>query len=337
MNSQPFVSVLMPVFNGAAYVKESIESILNQTYTNFEFIIVNDGSTDSTEDIIKSIDDPRIILENNPQNLGVIASLNRGLDLIKGKYIVRIDADDISFPDRIEKQIEYLEANLEVGLIGSWFEKFGENIESTIIKYKTDDTEIRIQHLYQDQVAAPSTIFRSSVLHENQLRYNPQYYSAEDYDFHVELSRHCKQYNLPILLTRKRDHPQNTNNLRPHIMEDNSLLIRQIQFKRMGVDMSLDEVRLYCKFAYAEFDFNSSIMDQLANLLNRILNANEQTEFIPKQAYRAYLASHFFHLCYNNPLIGKQGWTYFSKAPFSKFYHPLLFEKLKFRLKTLIA
>ena len=109
--SKPLVSVLMAVYNGEKYLLEAIESILNQTYTNFEFLIINDGSTDSTEEIILSYSDQRIRYIKNEQNLKLIASLNKGLDLAKGKYIARMDADDISLPDRLEKQVNFLERN----------------------------------------------------------------------------------------------------------------------------------------------------------------------------------------------------------------------------------
>jgi glycosyltransferase involved in cell wall biosynthesis len=336
MDSPPFVTVLMPVYNSDSFVKEAIDSILKQTYTHFEFLIINDGSTDATEEIIKSIHDPRIILVNHPHNQGLIAALNNGLDRAKGKYIVRIDGDDISLPQRIEKQVFELERNPEIGVIGSWFEEFGEHIQTKLITYKCDDTDIRIQHLFQDQLAAPTKVFRKSLVDQHKLRFDPLYDSAEDYGFNVEMSMHCKLANLPVMLTRKRDHPQNANNLRPQIMKDNSLLIRQKQFRRMGVELNLDEIKLYGQFAYSVFKFSDVVMKEIWTLLERVLNANEVSGFIPRQAYREYLARHFYHLCYNNPLIGKEGWKYFSKSSFYKIYSPTILEKLKFRFKTLL-
>ena len=115
----PAVSVVMPVYNGEKYLRESIDSILNQTYTDYEFIIVNDGSNDKTEEIILSYNDNRIRYIKNEKNLQIVKSLNRGIELAKGRYIARMDADDISLPRRFEKQITFMENNLEIGVCGT--------------------------------------------------------------------------------------------------------------------------------------------------------------------------------------------------------------------------
>ena len=107
----PEITVLMPVYNGEKYLRQSIESILVQTFTDFEFLIFNDGSTDASREIILSYDDPRIILLNNDDNVGLSKSLNRGIDRARGKYIARQDADDLSHPDRLKIQYEYMETN----------------------------------------------------------------------------------------------------------------------------------------------------------------------------------------------------------------------------------
>ena len=109
MNSSKLISVLMPVYNTKEeFLRTAIESILNQTFSNFEFIIINDGSTNNAEDVILSYKDDRIIYLKQ-ENQGIVAALNNGWDRAKGEYIARMDSDDISFPDRFEKQIEYLE------------------------------------------------------------------------------------------------------------------------------------------------------------------------------------------------------------------------------------
>ena len=114
--SVPGVSVVMPAYNAAKYIKEAIDSILAQTYRDFEFIIVNDGSTDNTKEIILSYSDPRIVYIENEQNSGICVTLNKGLDAAKGRYIVRMDSDDIALPQRLEVQVRYMDANPVVGV-----------------------------------------------------------------------------------------------------------------------------------------------------------------------------------------------------------------------------
>jgi len=118
-NIIPKISVVMAVYNGEKYLREAIDSILNQTFNDFEFIIINDGSTDDSAEIIKSYNDPRIILIQQ-ENKGLAAALNEGIKIAKGKFIARMDADDISLKTRLEKQIQFMEAHPEYVAIGSW-------------------------------------------------------------------------------------------------------------------------------------------------------------------------------------------------------------------------
>ena len=123
----PKITVLMPVYNGEKYLREAIGSILNQTFNDFEFLIINDSSTDSTREIILSYDDTRIRLEDNEKNIGLTHSLNKGLRLAKGKYVARMDADDISLPDRLEKQLAVIENNTDVSIVACWIDIIDKN------------------------------------------------------------------------------------------------------------------------------------------------------------------------------------------------------------------
>ena len=123
----PSISVVMPAYNAEKYLREDIDSILAQTYDDFEFIIINDGSIDRTKEIILSYSDPRIVYIENEQNSGICVTLNKGLDTAKGRYIVRMDSDDIALPQRLEIQVRYMDANPDVGVAGSMVERFYDN------------------------------------------------------------------------------------------------------------------------------------------------------------------------------------------------------------------
>lgn len=118
-NRLPSVTILMPVYNGERFLRQTIESILNQTFTDFEYLIIDDASTDTSRDIIRCFNDPRIRLVENVKNDGLIKTLNRGLALAQGEYIARQDQDDISHPTRIEKQFAFLNDNPEIVLLGT--------------------------------------------------------------------------------------------------------------------------------------------------------------------------------------------------------------------------
>jgi glycosyltransferase involved in cell wall biosynthesis len=327
----------MPVYNAEHYLNESIDSILNQSYTDYEFVIVNDGSTDRSAEVIKAYTDPRIRFIENQQNMGLIASLNIGLETCTGEYIVRMDQDDFSLPHRIEKQVRFMDENPEYGLIGCWFEDFGENIESKVVRYSSDDTHIRIRHLYQTHIAHPTAVLRKSVIDKFNLRFDASFVHGEDYAFWVQMSAYCKLSNYPEMLVRKRDHPRNITNQFASTMQATCAKVKQKQFHQMGLDLNTDEVNLYTRFADSEWSFDSDEMKTLSHLLERIQSANEKSSFIPKNAYSQYLSSKFFHLCYNIKSIGKQGWEMFFASSLSKNYKISLSEKAKFRVKSILA
>ena len=132
----PKISVVMPAYNAEKYIGEAIESILNQTFKDFEFIIINDGSVDHTKEIIREYNDPRIVLLENDKNRGIVLSLNKGLDAATGKYIARMDADDIALKNRFERQVEYLDEHKDIGVLGTGICTFGEKIMSSPSTYR---------------------------------------------------------------------------------------------------------------------------------------------------------------------------------------------------------
>ena len=129
--NKPLVTVLLPVYNRESVTK-TIDSILGQTFTNFELIVVDNSSTDHTANMVAAYADKRISLVINEKNGGQIFSLNRGLSIARGKYIARIDADDIAFPTRLEKQVAFLENHPDFGLCGSWVQYINDDDQLTV-------------------------------------------------------------------------------------------------------------------------------------------------------------------------------------------------------------
>jgi glycosyltransferase involved in cell wall biosynthesis len=333
----PLVTVFMPVYNAGKYLKEAIASILNQTYKNFEFLIVNDGSTDDSLATIKSFNDKRIRLIENESNIGLIASLNIGLIESKGAYIVRMDQDDISLSHRIETQINFLIKNPEYGLIGSWFEDFGENIPNKIVKYSSNDTEIRIRHLYQTHISHPTAVIKKEIIDKYNLEFDSLRVHGEDYDFWVRISQYCKMSNFPELLVRKRDHPKNITNHYSKSMSETCTKVKQLQFRKMGVELNQIQTDLYTRFADPEWHFSDAELNILEEMLNNIIRANDLSAFVPVDEFRRYVSEKWFHLCYHNNKIKNQGFNRFHRAPFSKYYNLNTVSKLKFRIKSAIS
>ncbi len=199
----PKMSVLMSVYNGEKHLSESIESILNQTFTDFEFIIVNDGSSDSSPEIIESYSDERIQIINNEENIGLTKSLNKAIKQARGEYIARQDADDISLPNRLELQLEFLERYPEVALLGTGIYVIDEN---------GDAIEKRIMHpnpkkslLKGNRFIHGSVMFRKSAIDEFGA-YNETLRYSQDYELWLRMSKKHNVRNLTAPLYKLRMH-----------------------------------------------------------------------------------------------------------------------------------
>lgn len=200
MSQMPLVSVLMPVYNAEADTfKTAVESILNQTYKNFEFIIINDGSTNNTEEVILSFKDERIRYFKNNKNLKIIKTLNIGLELARGKYIARLDSDDYCDKTRLEKQVKYLEENPEIGLLGTYYEHVPEN-RVVAHPFKPDEVKLYLRGC-QNCILHSSAMFRKSVLDKLNLKYNECALHAEDYMLWSNISNVTGVAIYPEVLT----------------------------------------------------------------------------------------------------------------------------------------
>lgn len=237
--NNPLVSVIMPAYNVEKFVGQAIESILNQSYNNFEFIIADDASTDSTSGIIKGFikKDKRIILINNIQNIGVTKSLNKALELAKGKYIIRMDADDWSHPKRFELQIKLMEEHPEVVVSGSYVEVCNsELITKYVRKYHLDDKSIR-KHLFRySPFAHPATIWKAEVLKKE--RYDDRIRICQDYELYFRVGKLGKFMNLNKALLKLRMHEQSISTTMNDLQSKSTVLIRLNAVLTQGYNMS---------------------------------------------------------------------------------------------------
>ena len=201
------VSVVMPVYNGEKYLREAVESILAQTFRNFELIAVDDGSTDGSASILAGYrqQDERIVILTHSKNQGIVSALNRGLEIAQGKYIARMDADDVSLPERFERQVEFLETHPQVGVLGSeaiFMDSQGQDIARMAQTH--DDLSIRWTSLLANVFFHPTVMFRRAVLTEFNLGYQPGLQSGQDYDLWVHMLEHTQGANLDQPLVRYR-------------------------------------------------------------------------------------------------------------------------------------
>ncbi len=206
----PTVTVLLPVYNAAGFIAQTIESILAQTFTDFELLLINDGSSDESVKIIEQFNDPRIRLVHNERNLGLIQTLNRGAALARGKYIARMDADDVALPQRLEKQVAFLEQNSGIHVVAAFVDFINTDGEVTG-SWSTDraaNTEAAIQAMMPQTncIAHPAVMIRTETL--RQFLYSPAQKGAEDYDLWLRLLATGKRIaKIEEVLLHYRIHP----------------------------------------------------------------------------------------------------------------------------------
>lgn len=283
--NKPLVTVLMPVYNGEKYVREAIDSMLNQTFGDFEFLIINDGSTDSTEEIILSYADARIHYVKNDRNSGLVYTLNRGLDMVQTPYVARMDADDISVPERLEQQILCMEQHPEVGVLGSWVETIG-LAKNREIQYKDDPDHIRFKLLFNSCVIHPTVVMRMSVLNENHLRY-PAMEHVEDFALWVLLSRYTKFKILPKVLLQYRIHENGVSQKYSDLQHKQAILLRKQQLLSFDIVCDEKSFDIYTKFIDHHQVDNSDDFKILLSFLEQILSKTKT------QGFYSYLYSYF--------------------------------------------
>lgn len=219
----PRVSVLMPVYNtDEEYFREAIESILNQTYKNFELVILDDGSTTNIEKIVKSYDDKRIRFYKNPKNLGISLTTNKLIDLAKGEFIALMDSDDISVSTRLQKEVDYLDKNPTVSIVSCAYEEFPMNTIS-----KPPKKVYYIDLMCFNFMSNPGCMMRLADINKYHLRYDPEFPPCQDYEFWSRAIRHLKIENTQEILLKHRRHQSNFLQTHPGAEARNNYIIRK--------------------------------------------------------------------------------------------------------------
>lgn len=247
----PLVSVLTPAYNAGSYLAQTIEGVLNQTYENFEFIIINDCSTDNTYEIAKSYaeKDRRVRLVDNKENLGIAGNRNKAISLAKGEYIVWQDADDISVPTRIEKQVAFMENHPEVGICGGYLRFFDSTGVLGVRKYEAEDRLLRQTIFRFSPVAQPAAIIRKSAV-DYAGKYDLAVVPAEDLDMSFRIGIKYKFANIPEVLVEYREHPNSATFSKLKKMELNTIKIRNKYANAPGYCMTVaDKLYNFAHFA----------------------------------------------------------------------------------------
>lgn len=231
----------MPTYNVAPYVKEAIASVLRQTYTNFELLVIDDCSTDDTVSVVRSINDPRIRIVQNEKNLGLAENLNRGLSHITTEYVARMDGDDIAEPLWLEREVAVLDNNPDIGICGGGFERFG--TVKSLVRFPERHEDCMANMLFECSVIVPT--FRMSLYRDHGLRYSTEAFPAEDYRFWAECLRVTRIYNIQETLFHYRMHPTQICTARREEQQRKVALVRRYMLEWLSPDFTEEEMQYY--------------------------------------------------------------------------------------------
>ena len=327
----PRVTILMPVYNAGKFLREAVDSILAQSFSDFEFLIIDDGSSDGSQSIIRSYDDSRIRLMQNEKNLGVAATLNRGLDLARCEYIARMDADDISMHHRLGKQIHFMDENPKLGVSGTWIRLFGDQ-PRVVDRCPVGASVVKAYMLFDNPMFHPTVIMRRDAMHRFGLLYDHVYYRTEDFDLWTRAVGHFPLDNLPVPLVRFRCHYSSVTSMASDIMKQQACAILRRGLAQLQVEPTEEELDFH--YAVAKGHRFNSVADirQAEQWLDMLSGQNRKTGYFPEKAFSKVIGMIWFRLCRNSTPLGVWIWKAYRSSIFSAGYLPPADLKLRFFL-----
>jgi len=330
----PEVSVVMPVYNGEKYLREAIESILNQTFKDFEFLIIDDCSEDRSIEIIKSYHDKRIKLLKNNQHLGISRSCNKGIESAKGKYIARMDCDDISLPERLKKQVLFMEKNPHIAACSTWVEVFGK--EKDIWKFPLDPEEIKCYLLFCSSLTHPGAIIRRYIFTEERILYDHTFDDSEDHELWVRIAEKFPMANLGEILIkyRKHDTQVSTGRKEEQILKTEKILKKLLL--NMGINPTEKEFNIHSNIGRWNFENSMTFLDDAEAWLIKIYMENKKKNIYEEKALKKLLAFWWWNMCKRTTNFGFKTWKKFYSSILSKEGNLSAIEKTKFLIKCTV-
>ncbi len=293
------ITVLMPVYNAEKYLADAIDSILQQTFSNFIFLIINDGSTDKSEQIILNYKDPRIQYLKNETNSGIVATMNKGLNYITSEFIIRMDADDLSTTNRFEVLFQFMKMHPEIGIFSSAVERFGN--ETAIWRPPLLNDDIKAHLLFGSSIIHAACIIRTKILKEHLISYRDTYPHMEDYDLWFRLKDIANFANTSYVLYKYRVASHNVTVQNAFTVNERKKKIFKWILSSIEIDATDDELLLHIGIENKAMKLNSSNIRKYKEWLNRLIEANKRMNKFPQKALIKQVEERWNRLLYYLP------------------------------------
>jgi glycosyltransferase involved in cell wall biosynthesis len=307
------ISVIIPTYNRENFIKETIDSVLNQTYKNIEILIVDDGSTDNTREIIESINDPRIIYIYQ-DNTGASASRNTGIKNAKGEYVAFLDSDDSWLPDKLEKQIKFIQNNPQIDICGGWILQFDEK-SNKIWKLYSEPSDIKAYNLFNNPLFQTTVLLKKEVLYEYNVFYNPEYKSSNDYDFFSRLLEFAEPYNIPEILAKYRTHYNQLSTKTRSEQNNYSKQIKLNLLKKMNLEPTEEELDLHQSITLLTFNANCDTFKKFNIWFEKLIIANKKTKIYSEFSFNKIICDYWLSIIAVSKNKALLAFIYFLIAP----------------------
>jgi len=329
---EPLVSVVLPVYNGMPYLTEAVESVLCQTMTDFELILIDDCSTDNGSAFMESLSDPRVRFFHHTTNQGLIATLNHGLSIARGNYILRMDQDDWAFPGRFERQVAYMESFPSIVAAGCLYETIESEGRSRKPQFPDQPDEVAASLLFFNPICHPSAIIRTNAIRSFNIQYRPEYLHAEDYRLWWELSAIGQLGNVPEVLLKYRIHPTQITSLSKTVVAETTKLLMKDMFKGLGVKSYIEIGEFWFPFLLQQTNFSPS-----ASLpyLQEILVANQNSQRLPVNPFQRKVLNLARNIVIEAPSGDDFVWKWWKQFPFQNELGLTLKQQLRLFTKSI--
>ena len=323
----PKITVLMSVFNAESFLHDAVDSVLNQSFKDFEFIIFDDKSSDRSLEILNKYRDERIVLIQNAQNEGLTKNLVRGMELAKGDYVARMDADDICQSHRLRTQLSFLEQNAEITVVGSAVIYFDGTGYESVARQPAEHDEIKCELLYGFTMLHPSVMFRKADFDRHGLSYNPHFVYSQDHDLWTRAIRLVRFANIQEPLLKMREHPMKIGRTKRPKQQELSNEVRKRQLDELGVKYEGAELIAFNRAADDRPPESSDELRHYEMILLKIFNSNRTRPIFYQQVLQLIAARRFRARCREALLKNKSWGRYYWRSKLRPFDAVTLREK----------